>query len=103
MFEWVCQQLEDTTQLSRLEARGTIRLALREVGLTVKGVARRPMIFVLEQVLPGLLRSRNIEGAVQICDGLKTRLAVAELGSVAESPEDVFARMGGDSASKETR
>ena len=77
-------------------------MALREVGLTVPGVARRPMLFVLEKILPGLLRSRNVEGATEICAELMSRLTVAELGSVAESPEEVFARMGGDSASKET-
>jgi hypothetical protein len=96
VFEWVAQQLEEATALSRLEARGTVRLALREVGLTVTGVARRPMLFVLEKILPGLLRSRNIGGARETCNDLMARLSVAELGNVAESPEEVFARMGGD-------
>ncbi len=103
MFEWIALQLEEATSLSRLEARGTVRLALGEVGLTVTGVARRPMLFVLEKILPGLLRSRNIDDATTICQDLMTRLASAEVGRVAESPEDVFARMGGDSAPEETR
>ena len=36
VFEWVARQLEATTLMSRLEARGTIRLALQELGLTVQ-------------------------------------------------------------------
>ena len=102
VFEWVALQLEEATSLSRLEARGTVRLALAEVGLTVKGVARRPMLFVLEQILPGLLRSRNVEDASAVCQVLTERLESAELGSVAESPEDIFARIGGDSTSGTT-
>ena len=31
-FEWLCAELERSTALDRLEARGTVRLTLREAG-----------------------------------------------------------------------
>ena len=32
-FEQACESLEQLTELSRLEARGTLRIALKEAGL----------------------------------------------------------------------
>lgn len=96
VFEWVAQTLEEASSLTRLEARGTVRLALREVGLTVTGVARRPMLFVLKKILPRFLHSRGVPEPERICIALAARLEQASLPSVGESPEHVFARMGGD-------
>jgi hypothetical protein len=35
-FEWLCGCLESVTDLDRLEARGTVRIALKRAGLEVK-------------------------------------------------------------------
>ncbi len=96
VFEWVTRAMEEATSLSKIEARGTVRIALTEVGLTATGVARGPMLFVLERVLPGLLRSRNIQDPEATCAGLIAGLSHAELDRVEDAPEDVFARLGGD-------
>lgn len=97
VFEWVAHELEAATALSRLEARGTVRLALQELGLTVRGVARSPMQFTLDRVLPRLLKSRNIADADAVCQRISKDLASADLPLGHESPEDIFARLGGDS------
>ncbi len=99
VFEWVARELETATALSRLEARGTVRLALQELGLTVTGVARGPMQFTLARVLPRLLASRGIAGADTVCQALSRGLKSADLPLGHESPEDIFARLGGDSPS----
>ena len=39
-FAHVCEALESKTKRNRLEARGTVRLALREAGLDVSSVTR---------------------------------------------------------------
>lgn len=96
VFEWVARAVEEATSLTRTEARGTVRIALNEVGLTATGVARGPMLFVLERILPGLLHSRSIDDPQGTCSRLLAELAEAELGHVEESPEDIFARLGGD-------
>ncbi len=100
VFEWLATELEGATSLSRQEARGTVRIALREVGLTVEGVARRPMCFVLDRVLPDILRSRGVQDSVTLCSHLARRLDAASLAPQRESPEHVFARLGGDLPSR---
>ena len=37
-FDWVCAQLEERSSLDRLEARGTVRLALKQAGLEPRHV-----------------------------------------------------------------
>ncbi len=96
VFEWVAHELEAATAMSRLEARGTVRLALQELGLTVTGVARSPMQFTLARVLPRLLRSRGVATPDTICEKISAELGSIDLPIGHESPEDVFARLGGD-------
>ena len=38
VFDWVCGALESATSLDRLEARGTLRLALKASGLEARTV-----------------------------------------------------------------
>ncbi len=99
VFEWIAHELEAATALTKLEARGTIRLALQELGLTVTGVARSPMQFTLARVLPRLLSSRGITESDAVCEALASGLEIADLPLGHESPEDIFARLGGDSPS----
>jgi hypothetical protein len=39
LFDFVAEQLEHHTSLDRLEARGTLRLALKEAGLDPQSIA----------------------------------------------------------------
>jgi hypothetical protein len=95
VFEFVCGELERRTSLGRLEARGTVRLALKEAGLGAS-VSVREMQVVLERVLPGALASRGIENGEVICSEIRggtTRLQ--DSARTADTPEAIFGRLGG--------
>ncbi|MCG8590301.1 MAG: hypothetical protein MJE66_13500 [Proteobacteria bacterium] len=95
-FDWVCEQLEQATSLDRLEARGTVRLALKQAGLEAKSVSAGEMKVVLEKVLPGELTSRGIDEA-GLCSRLAGAVMELEDDGPVESPEAVFKRLGGGS------
>jgi len=54
-FDHACETLERKTKLSRLEARGTVRLALKAAGLDAGRVTARQMGVVFERIMPGEL------------------------------------------------
>ena len=95
-FEWVCTELQRLTSFSRLEARGTVRLALKQAGFEARGVTPDQMKVVVERVLPEELRMRGVETASSICETLATGLGTldASTTAAAETPEAVFRRLG---------
>lgn len=94
-FDHVCETLEARTSLNRLEARGTVRLALKEAGLEPGSVTARQLSVVVERILPGELGARGIGDADAICRDLVHSLAVLPSAETAESPESIFGRLGG--------
>jgi hypothetical protein len=98
-FDWVCAELERRTSLDRLEARGTVRLALKQAGLDARTIAPEQMRVVLERLMPRELAVRGIEDGDAICSALTSGVAaVAATASAPESPEDVFRRLAGATA-----
>lgn len=100
IFERVADALEQGTDLSQLEARGTLRLALKQAGLEARDVTGAQMAVVLDQVLPGELHARGIERGTDVCGriGISLRSCLAPGGAGgrsvgAESPEAVFRRL----------
>ena len=53
------------------------------------------MIVVVEKVLPGELLTRGVENPAAICSSLAAGLAGVDGGSAGETPDAVFARLGG--------
>ena len=99
LFDFVADAIEQKTDLAKLEARGTLRLALKESGFNSDTVSAHDMAVVLERVMPKELAIRGINDAESVCETLSTSLrefkeAVEEHGSA--SPESVFARLAGD-------
>ena len=99
LFDFVADAIEQKTELAKLEARGTLRLALRESGFNATSITTHDMAVVLERVMPKELATRGIDDAESVCETLSTSLrefkeAVEEHGSA--SPESVFARLAGD-------
>ena len=95
-FEWVCKELDRETNLSELEARGTVRIALRNAGLEAAAVTRAQIAVVVKQVLPRELVARAIDDAEMICEKIGRALkesTFTEEGSAESSPEDVFRRL----------
>lgn len=95
-FEWVCDQLIDRTSLDRLEARGTVRIALKQSGLEARNVTSEQMTVILGRVLPCELESRGVDEGTQVCRTLASGLSGARLDDGRnDSPEEVFRRLGG--------
>ena len=96
IFDFVAEEIERHTELAKLEARGTVRLALKEAGFDATRITTEQMAVVLERVMPGELMSRGVENAESICSSLATSIkefrdAVEEQGNA--SPESVFSRL----------
>jgi hypothetical protein len=94
-FEHACETLERLTPLSRLEARGTIRIALKDAGLDPASVKAAELTVVARRVLPKELAARGVADAESICEQLFGDLAGIQDSGSADTPESVFARLGG--------
>lgn len=94
-FEFVSDQLEQLTPFNRLEARGTIRIALHGAGLDPDSVTPAQMGVVIARTLPHELTTRGIANAVGLCRTIASGLAGIESGPARASADDVFRRLGG--------
>lgn len=94
-FELACEVLERDTDLDRLQARGTVRLALKAAGLDSRSVTPEQMAVVASNLLPGELAGRGVGNGDAVCGALEEKLSRMEGPEVAETPEAVFARLGG--------
>lgn len=96
LFEFVASELEKRSDLGNLEARGTVRLALKSSGLTAGEVTKKQMAVVIDQVMPRELRVRGIGDPEAVCRELSDAVMGFETGgdeSAGASPEDVFRRL----------
>jgi hypothetical protein len=94
-FEFACGELESATSLERLEARGTVRLALKEAGLEARTVAPHQLVAVLTKVLPQELTNRGVEDAEGICRTIAAGVSELPDEGAGNTPEAVFRRLGG--------
>ena len=95
-FDWICGELERLTSLDTLEARGTVRLALKEAGLEARSVSPEQLSVVVSRILADELRVRGIDDADEVCESLIIGLKGQQpVSSSDESPEEVFKRLGG--------
>ena len=97
-FEWLCEQLEVRTTLKRIEARGTVRLALKEAGFTPKDISAPELKVVVRKLLVRELEARRIEGAEGVCRSLAAEMpmsvAVDDVHKQAETAMSIFGRLG---------
>ena len=93
-FTFVTQELERLSNMTRDEARGTVRLALRDAGFSASTVRVSELRVVLEKVLPRELASRRITGGEAVCAQIGLRLHTVQDTPAAETPEAVFGRLG---------
>jgi len=96
-YEYVSGAIEAETSLDRLEARGTVRLALKQAGLDPSSVSAAQMKVVLDRVLPAELAARGIDAAEDACSKVKSGLAGIADTTSGDTPEAVFSRLGGGS------
>lgn len=97
LFDRVSEALEKSTQLDRLSARGTLRLALKSAGLESASLTPKQLSVVIARVLPDELRARGVADPEKVCRGLERALGDAPASSAPAqaSPEDMFRRLRG--------
>jgi hypothetical protein len=97
VFEFVAAEVERRSALATLEARGTVRLALKRAGLDANSVTSAQMSVVLERVLPEEIRSRGVARSEELCRGVAAALRGAhpDESGPSESPEAIFRRLAG--------
>lgn len=94
-FEVTCEVLDRDTALDALAARGTVRLALKAAGLDPRSVTPEQMRVVVSELLPRELKARGVENDAAVCAAIKQGLLGVAGSTASETPEAVFARLGG--------
>ncbi len=88
-FDIAAERLEHHTGFDRLEARGTLRIALKIAGLTANSVTVTQLRVVFEKVMPGELENRGVSDAAAVCSAVVDDLANAASPAEAESSSDL--------------
>lgn len=99
LFDIAAEKLEDSTDMDRLEARGTLRLALKEAGLDVKQVTLTELQVVFERLMPKELTARGVDDASSTCKTVMVRIsdtAGAEGLATAQSADNILERLAGN-------
>lgn len=93
-FELTAQLLEEITALSRIEARGTLRIALKQAGFEAGGIEPNQLRVVVGKVLPAQLSGLGLENVEDVCARLAAQIPQQRRDSRAsDTPEAVFARL----------
>ncbi len=77
LFDLAAERLEHHTGFDRLEARGTLRIALKVAGLDPSAFTVEQLCVVFEKVMPGELENRGVSDAAVTCSTVIDDLAVA--------------------------
>lgn len=94
-FDFLCDEVERASSLDRLEARGTVRIAIKQAGLDPHFATPQELAVVVEKVLPSELATRGVENSDSLCSALAKQVATrVEDGESRETPEAIFARLG---------
>jgi hypothetical protein len=95
-FDVAAEELERLSALDTLEARGTLRIVLKEAGLDPKTTRVLDLLIVIEKLLPNALASRGVENSTSLCGALCSALKSrsGELaGRTAVTPADILRRI----------
>jgi hypothetical protein len=98
LFDPAAEQLECHTGLDRLEARGTLRLAIKQAGLDAKRLTLRQLEAIFAKVMPGQLAIRGIDQPTSVCEAIMVEIARCADGAPttdSANTDEVFERLGG--------
>lgn len=96
LFDFAAQKLEQHTGFSQLEARGTLRIAVKSAGLETKTLTVAELGVVFEKLMPGELEQRGVKDTLSVCAAVMRELEeapIAEDDSTSNNPDDVFRRL----------
>lgn len=98
LFTLVSFRLEQHSDLDRLEARGTLRIALKKAGVAANSFTLEELEAVFSMILPGELAKRGVGDAENVCNLVMKTLA-GEVGEAAKasatSRDEILRRLGG--------
>ena len=98
LFDCAAEKLESLTDLDRLEARGTLRIGLKEAGLDAKTLSLPQLEAVFDKVMPQQLKLRAVDDAQAICSSVMKEIRIAGVSSDSQAPrsaDEIFGRLGG--------
>jgi len=96
VFEWACELLERESGMTRIQARGTMRLVLSDAGLDVSTLTAGQLRVVASKLLAPALKARAILDPERISERMTIVPPDLEAApaSQRESPESIFKRLG---------
>ena len=96
LFDLAAQSLERHTGWSELEARGTLRIAIKSGGLDPKSIRANELNVVIRELMPAELEKRGVSDTAAVCAAVITDIASAPAiatSSRSKNPDDVFRRL----------
>ena len=96
LFDVAAQKLEQQTGFSQLEARGTLRIALKSAGLDPGSFTLDELRVVFGKLMPSELDQRGVEDTSGACAAVMRDLesaSIAATDSSSSTPDDVFRRL----------
>jgi hypothetical protein len=92
-FAWLCSQVEEATGFSRIEARGTVRLALKELGLLAADLTPNQASSVAAHALPRELGARGVGDAEALCCRLADEAKTLPDERSGAAPDEIFGEL----------
>ena len=100
IFDLAAEKLEAHSNLDKLEARGTLRLALKTAGLDANALSIAQLEVVMNEIMPGELERRDVHKPESVCRAVladvKRRAGDAKDDTPETGPDAVFRRLGSD-------
>jgi hypothetical protein len=96
LFDFAAERLEQHTSFERLEARGTLRIALKAAGIEPQNLTGAQLQVVFEKVMPGELDSRGVSDVRDVCAAVLADVGSAGGGAEnasAANPDEIFRRL----------
>jgi hypothetical protein len=95
VFDFTAEVLSDRTGLEPPEARGMLRVMLRDAGLDPEIITKGQMEVVVSKLLMARLEKAREPNPADICDRLTHQLKLQTFEeSEGHAPEDIFSRLG---------
>ena len=98
LFDIAAERLGESSEMDRLAARGTLRLALKGAGLDANRLTIPQLRTVFEKIMPKELEARGVAEAAASCktamDAIERVASETELAA-SSSPDEIFKRLGG--------
>ncbi len=98
LFDIAAERLGESSEMDRLAARGTLRLALKAAGLDANRLTVPQLQTVFEKIMPKELEARGVADATASCktamDAIERAASETELAA-SNSPDEIFKRLGG--------